>query len=370
MSLLKFLLIVGGFWIAQYGMAQADPPSIPELSRWESQMIEYGTKWCDLIKNPSVDWALRADATYYDGERVYYQIADYTGDRRWLDCAQASERLYRDDYLFPNNGAVAGWNLFPHGLWIDYTRTKDEASRTAVGLLANNAAFATDNYTLGSLSDPFLSREVAYNIQAKLLARDLGSGNLDAGITRLVEEAFRHMDAWFISKTYPYVRPFMVALTSEALILYHSKTGDARVLPMLKIAWDYIWDNCWLPNNEALTYTDRQSNDNSGGREPAPDLNMLIAPVFGWLYAKTGNPIYAQRGDAIFAGGVKYAYLNSGKQFNQSYRWSFAYVAWRQGKSDVMGSGGGAVEGHYRFKQSPPSQPESSAPTGHFRFKK
>ena len=61
----------------------------------------------------------------------------------------------------------------------------------------------------------------------------------------------------------------------------------------------------------------------------APDLNLLIAPAFAWLYQRTGDTTYRDRGDQIFAGGVKGAYLDGAKQFNQSYMWSFDFVKWR-----------------------------------------
>ena len=62
----------------------------------------------------------------------------------------------------------------------------------------------------------------------------------------------------------------------------------------------------------------------------APDLNLLIAPAFAWMYQQTGDTTYRDRGDQIFAGGVKGAISTDGKQFNQNYMWSFDYVKWRQ----------------------------------------
>ena len=62
----------------------------------------------------------------------------------------------------------------------------------------------------------------------------------------------------------------------------------------------------------------------------SPDVNMLIAPMFAWLFNQTGDAKYITRGDAVFAGGVKGAYLHGGKQFVQSYRLSFTYLTLRQ----------------------------------------
>ena len=64
---------------------------------------------------------------------------------------------------------------------------------------------------------------------------------------------------------------------------------------------------------------------------------MLIAPAYCWIYEKTGDPKYLTQSDQIFANRVLYAWLDQGKQFSQSYRLSFDYVACRQ---RVAGGGG------------------------------
>ena len=144
----------------------------------------------------------------------------------------------------------------------------------------------------------------------------------------MVEQAFGHMDQWFVSHTAGWMRPFMVALTSHALILYHERVGDSRVIPTLTMAMDSLWDTMWLPASQAFKYTDRETS--TGGQEPAPDLNLLIAPVYIWLYHQTGEVRHRDRFDAIFVGGVQQAYLVNGKQFNQNYRLSIEAVRLRQ----------------------------------------
>jgi hypothetical protein len=59
------------------------------------------------------------------------------------------------------------------------------------------------------------------------------------------------------------------------------------------------------------------------------DLNLLIAPMYAWLYKQTGNALYRERGDSIFKFGARQAWLGSGKQFNQNYRSTFNYVLGR-----------------------------------------
>lgn len=120
----------------------------------------------------------------------------------------------------------------------------------------------------------------------------------------------------------------MVGLTAHTLIRDWEETGDPRLLPALRRAADWLWANAWIPADESMWY---ESLDTSHG---APDLNLLIAPIYAFLYWQTGETKYLDQGDAFFAGGVKSAYLGSGKQFDQNYWWSFDYVNWRSGAGD------------------------------------
>src|ERR1051326_5446530 len=85
--------------------AQAAAPA--PVKQWEDQMAQYGKQHC------GADY-------YYDGARVYYQIAEYTKDPSWTKCAEQAVAAYRDQYLVPNKFAAAGWMIFPRGLWLHY----------------------------------------------------------------------------------------------------------------------------------------------------------------------------------------------------------------------------------------------------------
>ena len=63
---------------------------IPGFELWQTQMIAYGQPDCDyLAQAHTPDDAL--NHVYYDAERVFYQIADYTGNATWTTCAQRAE---------------------------------------------------------------------------------------------------------------------------------------------------------------------------------------------------------------------------------------------------------------------------------------
>jgi PKD repeat protein len=294
------------------------------LVKWQSQMIRYGRQAAAAIHNSTGETAL--NATYYDSARVFYQIADYTGDSSWLGAANDSIKIYRDSYILPNDGSVPGYWNFTDGLKVDYLHTGNAASRDAVLAMATSM-YGDDSLASSDTASWEMSREVAYSLMANLDAESLGAPHL-ARTDLLADQALGHLDQWTVSQTATYVKPFMVALTCEALIEYQARTGDSRVLPAIRTALDWIWAHCWDPSARAFRYATGPTPD-GGSTEPAPDLNLLIAPAYAWVYHQTGDTTSRDRGDATFAGGVDQAWLAGAKQFDQSYRWSFDYVKWR-----------------------------------------
>lgn len=307
--------------------ASAPLPPVSQLERWKSQMVTRGRALCDYLQAPHTFDDLLGNV-YYDAQRVFFQIADYTGDAAWNACAQRAEAVYRDRYVIPHKGDVPGYWTFTHGLTMDYLRTGDVASREAVILLSRNAAFARDATPLEWTRDAKRSREVAYAIMAYLNAEKVGAPRRDR-LQPLVDQALGHLEQWFVSRTAPSLQPFMVGLTAEALIMHYDAVRDPRIPAAIKTALDWLWTHAWRETDAAFWY---ESSDKQSG---APDLNLLIAPAYAWLYRHTGDPLYRDRGDQVFAGGVKGAYLGHGKHFNQNYRWSFDYMKWRPGPPDT-----------------------------------
>jgi hypothetical protein len=322
-------------------------------------MLTYGQLHCTTAKtqkdqygNPqSYDQLLAA--TYYDAISVYLQISKYTGDAKWQACAQAAKEIYRDKYVIGNKGQVPGYWNFTNGLVMDYQINRDETSKTAAILLSQNAAFATDLTPLASTASPERSRELVYTIRAYLNAEKLGVPRR-ARLTDLITQALGHVHQWFKLKTYPlqgtsnppdpvgdgkyYFQPFMAGLTMEGLIMWYEATQDARVLPAVKSCLDWMWENAWVPADQAFWYINYipVAHPDPSVLHPfppkpgAPDLNLLIAPAYAWYYKMTGDTIYRDRGDQVFEGGAKKAYLWGAKQFNQNYSYGFDYVARRK----------------------------------------
>jgi hypothetical protein len=134
-------------------------------------------------------------------------------------------------------------------------------------------------------------------------------------------------DQWFQSKTSPIVQPFMVALSAEALIQYWDISRDPRIPPVLQMAADQIWAQSWDTSCNCFRYYDDVALD--GTYSLSQDLNLLIAPLYGWLFQQTGFQGYRDQGDQIFNSGVVGAWLDGGKQYSQNYRWSAKYIQWR-----------------------------------------
>ena len=286
---------------------------IPALARWERSMQLFGRLQGDPVRI-AAEGLWDGGVSFYDGTRVFYQIADYTGSEGWNFSAHTLADLYRAKVL-ELNGALAGWRIFPKGLYMDYKRTGNEKSKQAAILLSKNGAFCPQG---GSASEG-LSRETAYCINSYLIAELLGEPR-NPKLSVAIDNALGHIDQWFVKNTSTNWAPFMFGLTSEALISYYEQVKpEPRILAAIKLGVDAVWDRAWIEKNQAFWYRlDSQT--------PAPDLNMLIAPAFAWVYKQTGDVKYRDRGDKIFAGGVAGAFLYSGKVFSQNYHNSFDYV--------------------------------------------
>jgi hypothetical protein len=313
------------------------PPSSPppQFAGWQSDMLTFGSQHC-LAASRGLG------ATYYDSLRVYLNILLYTRDPKWNQCIAASLTTYRG-YVIANGGRVPGYWNFTGGLRLHFQQTGDTVSRSTVALLATNAAYCTDSTPAYYTASASHSREVAYCIEARLDAVALGVAKTPY-YDLMVTTALRHLDQWWVSKTYRapssgfdgpaeamgkyYIQPFMVGLTTHALMREWERSHDARILPLVKAALDGIWSRAWVSSDQAFWYENYvlRPSDPFPPRPGAPDLNQLIAPAF-LLYSKaTGDASYRAKADAIFAGGVVGAFLENPKQFNQNYMWSFEYV--------------------------------------------
>lgn len=258
-------------------------------------------------------------AIQYDGEMCAYRELDRTGDgATWNPIIQ---RLWQEQNYYVNTiaspaGAVAAYLSHTDG----YTQDKIRATARSASSLANvrnmaaNGAYMTSNGGDPMETTPY-SREVAYCASCLINLQLCGDVLTAAQLSRLgVLYGYwkLHMDAFAVGGA-PYVRPFMVALSCKFGILYYDNIADSteKAVIQSKIAAvsTYIWNTCWKSTSgawgaaNAFLYTDRTGYDAADGFTQ-PDLNMLIAPLYGWLWSKTGDIEYRTKGDAIFQGGI------------------------------------------------------------------
>ncbi len=285
-------------------------------------MTTKGGTFCNAA-NITSQGMYEGNVWFYDGIRVYYQIADYTGNASWNDCAGYVKNVFKP-YVLATSG-IRGWRVFPHGLQMDYLRTGDTTSKDAAIRFATDSAYSKYGGGIfpGVNDDDGLQRETAYLIHAYRIAGLMGQPK-EALYAQSVDFLLGMIDQQFVSKTVSYTKPFYTGLVAEALIQYYEETHDPRIPPAIKVALDEIWSRSWISASNSFYY-----DSNSSPVVGSPDLNLLIAPAYAWIYKLTGDPVYQQRGDLIFEGGVKGAWLGGGKQFSQNYRWSFDYVKWR-----------------------------------------
>jgi hypothetical protein len=64
----------------------------------------------------------------------------------------------------------------------------------------------------------------------------------------------------------------------------------------------------------------------------AAELHALFVPAWAFVWNRTGIDSYREQGDAMWSTIWTRNLSYSGKIFAQSFRWSFDYVSWREGK--------------------------------------
>jgi hypothetical protein len=307
---------------------------IDGLEQWERQMLQYGSKHvnqdnigcCGAYTGP---W-------YYDGARAFLQMYDYTGHEPFLEFATKVHNVYRDYMLAGGSGKL--YANFPHGLVMFYERFGDEQAKEAIRVMQGNTPGHGPQYHWGAGWGN--SRPEAYGLSLHLAKQRLGfprvEGRKDLGyesgetyFDQCLANVLGQMEQWFVSEKARFVYPFLVGLNAEALIEYYEVSHDPEVPYLLKLAADKMYPNplTWHEASESMMIVEEKNGLITRG--PAPDLNLMIAPLYAWVCQQTGDVKYCDIADRIFVSGVKKAYLDGGKQFTQSYRWSFKYLEWR-----------------------------------------
>jgi hypothetical protein len=358
-------------------------PPIPALSTYLASAATFGTYNCaeDTVQprtvranDPNhltpVSGAFQRGAWYYDGARVYYNIGDLLKDQvTYQQCVQNVNSVYRDGEVIHNNGAIPIFVGFSTGLMMDYQRTGNAADLTAI----NDLDLHTQPYRTGGNLVPvsYLQRETAYAFKFARDAVTLGQNNPRSGKSSTfwrgyyLDHIIGHIDEICLTGNFEYVTNFMSGLDADALIEYYEAGNhDPRIPAAIKCLADYYWNNQWnaIPADpNSFPYDTYRTVENENPlNSPASyfqDLNMMIAPMYAWLFKMTGLPQYQTEGDTIFEHGVLMdgpiggpanelganngvPNGNSGKDFSQNYMWGPSYVTWRSAPSTGTGTTG------------------------------
>jgi len=337
----------GGGWVV-VGMSLSPVGSggtrpVPAIERFEERMVGGADgqaagaitaydNW-QLNEDPNEDevtdvWGENGDYTfYYAGTKVLYDIGDYLGVTTYDE--GATKQLYVRDraYEQPTGYFIGGktWEIFTDSATVDHANTSDANDLVIVEGLRDTPPYAADGQT--ALESTALSRENAYHLMSHLNGDILGIAARTTKKNELIANAKSHMVQWFTTRTWVGVdeqfSPFMVGLTAEALIRHHAVTNDPEVLPLIKAACDYLWDDAWDPETLGMLYqlNDDASPEQGGPRytSGSPVLNNLIAKMYAWVAVQTGDQAQMDRAEWLFAGSaINGAYLY-GKQFNQAH---------------------------------------------------
>jgi hypothetical protein len=371
----------GQLTLPKIPLAQAVP--VPMRARWESDMTQWGQRWCPSMNPAAFNTYLFQSIMFYDGARVFYQMQDYTKDPKWAPCAHQLATAY---YPYISNGAFFGLSMFPQGLMMDAQRTGTGSSYAGVSVLGGTASWNEGNPEY--MTDFTSLREDAYGVESLLDAQTL-NGTTFPLLQQAETTLLGTLDQIFIQKRYTWYQPFMVGLAAEALIKYNDQYPDPRIPYVLKQALDTMWSNAWRPDLHGFYYRCYAANlpglpadmpasnhgcfdpDTSPGNADSqaypwtpgdtfdysdvqPNLNNLISPAYAWMYLQTGDTRYREAADSIFADGVIYngAINWAGKEFSQNYRWSFDYMKWRD---QANSQGAASAQNAQNFQNGQPS---------------
>lgn len=304
---------------------------------------------------------------YYDGEWAAYRLIDHFGTNATRASLRLRQYVIWDTWLNSLSPpcSTTGYRLFAHGFLRNIQENNAQKTQSLADI--NNLLLYASYMTSGSCASAVSvgdgeAREAAYCLTTFIEATKAGI-NLTAGqIARRqvhFEWCIDHHNQWFQSKTAPYVSCFYVGLNARALIMYYNEVSkDPRILPLILAAGDALWNFAWKGTagswGAANSFLYRIINtpgpdqgyyDHTIDPFTQPDLNMLICPLYGWLWLMTGESKWRTRGDAIFQGALPVydaggfyqsgAYLGTrsspnGKQYNQQLTWGPDYITWAE----------------------------------------
>lgn len=329
-------------------------PPVASKQEWEAQMIKRAAQWCPDKENGTINWApLRAfsfgavgenQVWYYDAAWAFHQIAHYTGDSQWRNCAETISREYSEALINAKGSFSAFHRYFSDGLLM-YCQSCEKKGEMAANLVwAHNA--------LGGISNVAI-RETAYALEAGIaLAKTKRCRRFqlieDAALRERIQQKADLL--WGSLATYKdnphtYFQSFMAGLGMRAAIEWYEFSGDERMPLAVKDLVDLMGSEMYgrdprHPNEvswmRGLPAPGSRNQGPTCGYNCAPysaaELHALFVPAWAFVWSRTNIDLYRVQGDAMWSTIWTRDLSYSGKIFGQSFRWSFDYVAWREGR--------------------------------------
>jgi hypothetical protein len=295
--------------------------------------------WADAVRRRQAGQPMW-EIDYYNCGAIEYLWWAASGEQEWFDRGRAKALDYRTFYLegiSPPYSSSHHWAMLPAILY-DWLATQDPKSRTALGMVASHfgGPWGRSNIINKSAVD---QRVQARIIQSLLYARLAGYETTPTSPTygqgQPIEPLMRELIEKVLSTQEPdgsylypngvlipqlsFNKPFMVALWNYVLGEYYDHIGpEPRILEAVQRSANYMWERQWDARARCWHYPGPTPSPTSDGDGPAPDLNGLMLPVWGWLHAKTKRETYYAQATEILR-GMGAAWLAGTKQFNQSY---------------------------------------------------
>jgi hypothetical protein len=328
--------------VSECPFAEAPPP-LPGLPVVLPTAADPWGTWLAHLKGPirqicegPVDVSSEEGVWYYDGVDLAMKAAKLTGDASWVPLAAKIADAYLGDDS-TKQGNRPGYEVFGRGLCNLYLATGDMKYLRGAISLAEHAAFMRANSEIYDAT-PAQMRPTAYALELELALGEAGAGTMLGRVADLADLLLLQLDALFLSVTWATCVPYQVGLAARALIHYLEEAPfkDARVLPYLQAAADGLWRDAWLPGARPyFRYTYLVPGATQGvlpiQDADATDLNLLLAPLYAWVYSRTKDTSYRDKADDIFAAGVKGAYFDGshGKQASQQVYFADRFQEWR-----------------------------------------
>jgi len=290
----------------------ASYPALPQFATWQTSLTSLALRWCDPTSYAtaassigSLGAGLESQIWFYDGTWTFRQVARYTGNANWNNCADYINNWYRA-YVLANNGAIPGFRVFTAGLKSSCASC-DMRNAVAAAKLIKSGYPRTAGWPWD-----WRIRETAYGLESYITYEQV-TGTRHSNLVRNAENLLAMFDELFRDGTWTYQHVYWDGLAMRALIQYFDLTGDQRVPRYIKIALDWIWANAWDNTNKKMVYNPanwgpRCAYGCADTHDPYPgydgwawtELIGLTIPASGWYYWFSGDDTYRARGDEWF----------------------------------------------------------------------